>query len=136
MTSTSYRITTAVFGGVGTPVASANYKSDSTMDQSSPLMDPFDPPYSKNYDNFPGFWHTSADNDGDGLLNALEDTIGLVPGDADSDDDGDEVAAGTDPLDPNDHPANIPTLSEWGMIIMALLLMTVGISSIRRRQEQ
>jgi len=88
MTSTSYRITTSVFGGVGTPISSSSYQSNSTMGQPSPLMDPASPPYSGIHENFPGFWHTAADNDGDGLLNALEDTVGLDSGDADYDDDG------------------------------------------------
>ncbi len=88
MTSTSYRITTSVLSGGGVPMSSASYESDSSMGQPSPLMDPSDPPGSTICNNSPGFWHTAADNDGDGLLNTLEDTVGLDSGDADYDDDG------------------------------------------------
>ncbi len=88
MTSTSYRMTSSVLSGGGVPMNSASYKSDATMGQPSPLMNPSDPPDSTTYDNSPGFWHTAADTDGDGLLNALEDTVGLNSGDADYDDDG------------------------------------------------
>ena len=88
MGSTNYRITTSVVSGGGAPMTSATYGSDATVGQSSPLMDPTTPPSSATYKNFPGFWHTAADTDGDGLLNALEDLVGLDSADADSDDDG------------------------------------------------
>jgi len=83
-----------------------------------------------------------ADTDDDGLDDGEEvNTYGTDPNDADSDDDGwndgDEVAAGTNPLNPNSYPgADIPTLSEWGMIILGMLLITVGMIMIRRRKEQ
>ncbi len=49
-----------------------------------------------------------------------------------------EFRDGTDPINPLDDPyaANIPTVSEWGMIIFTLLLLTAGMVVIRRRQVQ
>lgn len=73
MESESYRITTSTMSGGGGPMGSANYQTNSTLGQSSPLMDPADPPYSTSYDLYPGFWHTVwlgygcwFDLDGDG----------------------------------------------------------------------
>ena len=31
--------------------------------------------------------------------------------------------------------APVPTMGEWGLILLALLLMTVGVASVRRRQR-
>lgn len=54
-------------------MGSANYQMNSTLGQSSPLMDPADPLYSYSYDLYPGFWYTLDvglecyyDLDGDG----------------------------------------------------------------------
>ena len=58
MQSTNYRITTSVMSGGGVPMASDNYNMDSTLGQSSPLMNPTDPPWSPDYDLYPGFWYT------------------------------------------------------------------------------
>jgi len=58
MQSDNYRITTSVFSGGGVPMGSANYQTDSTLGQSSPLMDPADPPLSSDYNLEPGFWYT------------------------------------------------------------------------------
>ena len=48
------------------------------------------------------------DEDGDGLLTSVEEDLGTDPEEADSDgdghSDGDEVAAGFDPLDDDDRP--------------------------------
>lgn len=56
MQSANYKISTSVFSNGGTPAASTNYQTDSTMGPSSPLMDPSDPPLSDNYGLAPGFW--------------------------------------------------------------------------------
>jgi hypothetical protein len=51
--------------------------------------------------------------------------------------DGEIDARETDPKDSNSYPgASIATLSEWGMIIFMLLLITAGMIVIRRKQEQ
>jgi hypothetical protein len=78
----------------------------------------------------------AGDFDGDGLTDLEEFLNGTDPGDRDTDgdgsSDGEEVDAGTDPLDPGDHPpVAIPTLSERGMIILALLMVTVGLAVMR-----
>ncbi len=74
--------------------------------------------------------YNPVDTDGDGTPDYR---------DLDSDDDGwgdeEEVIAGTDPTDPNDYPASIPTLNEWGMIVLALLLMMAGMVVIRKRHS-
>ncbi len=86
------------------------------------------------------------DSDADGLTDGQEDLNkdGIKDGNetdpriADSDgdgwDDGAEVDAGTNPLDSNNFPVSIPTVSEWGMIVFALLLMLVGGMMIRKRE--
>lgn len=58
MGSENYRIPTSVTSGGGAPMDSATYKTDSTLGQSSPLIDPNTPPYSESYDNYSGFWYT------------------------------------------------------------------------------
>ena len=58
MESDNYRIPTSVFSGGGTPTGSTNYQTDSTLGQSSPLMEEEQNPFSDNYDNYPGFWYT------------------------------------------------------------------------------
>jgi len=60
MQSDNYRIPTSVFSGGGAPTGSTNYQTDATLGQSSPLMDPSDPPWSTNYGLEPGFWYTVA----------------------------------------------------------------------------
>ena len=59
MQSTNYRITSSVISSGGEPTASDNYQSNSTIGQSSPVMDTGYPPYSDNYENYPGFWYTA-----------------------------------------------------------------------------
>jgi hypothetical protein len=58
MQSLNYRIPNSVLSGGGGAAGSSNYLSHATIGQSSPLMDPADPPYSANYDLYPGYWHT------------------------------------------------------------------------------
>jgi hypothetical protein len=60
MTSSNYRITTSVLSGGGAPMISASYQTNSTLCESSPLMDMQDPPFSDSYDLYPGFWYTIA----------------------------------------------------------------------------
>ena len=77
MTSTNYRIPTAVMSGGGGYMESSGYEANSTIGQQSPLADPADPPYSDSYDLYPGFWYTVAN-------------VGLTcPGDGDGDKDVD-----------------------------------------------
>ena len=58
MQSNNYRITTSVMSSGGTPASSANYQTNSTLAQPSPLLDGGLNPFSDNYDNYPGFWYT------------------------------------------------------------------------------
>ncbi len=71
---------------------------------------------------------TTLDPDNDSLTNIQEYTLGTDPQVADTDGDsytdGEEVLAGTDPLDPLDHPANVNIgliigLSVGGVAILA-----------------
>ncbi len=57
MQSENYSIPTSVLSGGGAPMESASFETSSTLGQPSPLMDPADPPYSANYDLYPGFWY-------------------------------------------------------------------------------
>jgi hypothetical protein len=58
MSNANYQITTTVMSGGGGPMVSAGYQLNGTQGQPSPLMDPADPPYSTNYDLYPGFLYT------------------------------------------------------------------------------
>jgi len=58
MESANYRIPTSVMSGGGAPMSSANFKTNATLGQSSPLMDPANAPWSPNYDLYPGIWYT------------------------------------------------------------------------------
>ena len=58
MSSANYSIPTCVVSGGGSRAGSTNFDTDATLGQSSPLMDALDPPYSTNYDLYPGFWYT------------------------------------------------------------------------------
>ena len=58
MQSDSYAITADVVSGGGGAMTSDSYQLQSTIGQPSPLMDQIDPPYSTNYDLYPGFWYT------------------------------------------------------------------------------
>ena len=58
MSSANYQITTTVVSGGGGPMASTSYGLNGTLGQPSPLIDPFDPPWSTSYDLLTGFWYT------------------------------------------------------------------------------
>jgi len=58
MSSENFSIPTSVLSGGGAPMSSANFKANTTLGQSSPLMNPDDPPLSTNYGLLPGFWYT------------------------------------------------------------------------------
>jgi len=58
MSSENYTITTSVLSGGGAPMSSASYQTNSTLGQSSPLMDQVDPPGSSSFELYPGFWYT------------------------------------------------------------------------------
>ena len=81
MSSANFRIPSSVLSGGGEAISSANFGLDATLGQSSPLLDQFDPPFSANFQNFPGFWHTAAvcvlpgDINGDGIVNLLDFNI-------------------------------------------------------------
>jgi len=82
----------------------------------------------------------SSDEDGDGLVDLVETDTGeyVSPTDAGTDpfdwdtdadgfSDGDEVAAGSDPLDPDSKPVPpVPSLTPFGCGLTALLLVLVG----------
>ena len=89
----------------------------------------------------------TADSDGDGLANNLEDDNLTDPTDSDSDNDGwndgAEVTAGTDPNDPLDHPTTPVTKSKGGgggcipagggMGLLVLLGACLSLLTLRRR---
>ena len=58
MQSNTYRIPTSVLSGGGAPMSSPIYKTNFVLAQPSPLMDTQDPPFSDNYDLYPGYWYT------------------------------------------------------------------------------
>ncbi|MHA1131543.1 MAG: SBBP repeat-containing protein [Candidatus Helarchaeota archaeon] len=79
------------------------------------------------------------DPDLDGLTNDQENYIyGTNPNDADHDNDGysdgEEVAAGTDPLDPSDHPSDIPAF-QFGYILLALLMVLGVLMSLTKSKD-
>jgi hypothetical protein len=89
-----------------------------------------------------------ADSDDDGLTDGVETNTGvfLDPGDTGTDpldpdtdgdgsSDGDEVAAGTDPLDPGSFPTlpEVPALGHAGRALLVLVL--AGLALVRRRHD-
>ena len=80
MKSYNYSINTSVLSSGGTHGGSTNYEIESTLGQSSPLLDPSDPPLSTNYDLYPGFWYTigafgvtcPGDFNGDGDVDGVD----------------------------------------------------------------
>lgn len=92
-----------------------------------------------------------ADNDADGLGDVCDDdddndtlldldeinTYGTNPflydTDFDGFSDGEEVAAGTDPLDPYSFPGSVPLLQQTGVVVLGLALALMGWWMARRR---
>jgi len=78
MSSAHYRLPLSVLSGGGSPASSSSYLTNGTLGQSSPMMDPSDPPFSTGYDLYPGFWYTAAsggcpgDYYGDGDVDGLD----------------------------------------------------------------
>ena len=60
MSSTNFRIVATVISSGGGSISSANFQTPGTVGQPAPLMEPLDPPFSDNYDLYPGFWYTLA----------------------------------------------------------------------------
>jgi hypothetical protein len=60
MTSTSFTNSNTVISSGGSPAGSTSYNTNSTVGQPTPLMDPQDPPFSDDFELFPGFWYTVA----------------------------------------------------------------------------
>ena len=112
MSSENYSIHTSVMSGGGTPMESTRYQTNPTLGQPSPVMNSADPPYSTNYDLYPGFWYTVAaepvdtcegdfDNDGDvdgSDLATFAADFGRTDctGDCEGDFDGDNDVDGSD----------------------------------------
>ncbi len=75
----------------------------------------------------------NQDADFDGLSNLQEYQHNTRPNNPDTDGDtardGDEILAGTDPLDPNSFPAvqNIPSSSKWSISLLILILGIFGV---------
>jgi hypothetical protein len=86
------------------------------------------------------------DDDGDGLLDAVETDTGIFVGsgdtgsdplladtDGDGYDDGVEVSAGSDPNDPDSVPAQVPALPLPGVILLVTALGAISRREIRRQ---
>ena len=58
MASQNFRISTSVLSGGGAISESLSFKNNGTLGQSSPLIDPADPPGSENFTTLSGFWYT------------------------------------------------------------------------------
>jgi len=60
MTNSSFRKSSAVISCDGAFTSSTNYQINGNLGQPAPLMEPLDPPFTDNYDLYPGFWYTLA----------------------------------------------------------------------------
>lgn len=58
MASENYHLSASVVSSGCKTMNSLNYRLNSTLGQSSPLMDSVYPPFSDNYTLYPGFWYT------------------------------------------------------------------------------
>ncbi len=76
MQSDNYKITASVASGGGEPVSSTNYKTNSTIGQSSPAINTDDPPGSTNYNLYSGFWYVA-----DSIDDCVDVEIGDISGD-------------------------------------------------------
>ena len=81
MSSANFSIPTSVVSGGGAPMTSINFQTDSTLGQSSPLMDPDNPPWSTSYELFPGFWYTLETGVPECTLPYFAAAFGSVSGD-------------------------------------------------------
>ena len=73
--------------------------------------------------------HQSTDIDNDGIVND-EDNCPDMHNPDQADTDGDGMGNACDPLTATD----IPTLSEWGMIIFMTIILGIGIVALVRRR--
>ena len=62
-------------------MSSPSFHMSGTVGQPSPLMDQADPPYSTNYDLYPGFWYTLDAQMVCGDLAAFAAAFGRLSGD-------------------------------------------------------
>jgi len=83
MVSDNYSIRNTVLSGGSATTGSANFMLESTVGQPSPLIDSANPPYSDNYDLYPGIWY---------LLSLASETC-IGDDDGDKDVDGEDLAA-------------------------------------------
>lgn len=101
MQSSHFAITAYVVSGGGGTMSSQNFRIQSTIGQSTPLMDQDIPPYSTTFDLYPGFWYALANYPVDNDLSAFSSAFGSRVGDTfynfyydyngDGDVDGDDL---------------------------------------------
>lgn len=95
MQSANFKIPTSHFPGSGASMGSADFKMQSSLGQSSPLLDVTTPSYSSSYELYPGYWYTLNVGMADCDLAAFASVFGSLSGDenyslmCDFDEDGD-----------------------------------------------